>query len=191
MSAAYRDHLGPWAGLGSSSNYSNHNNGDADDHDEAPMLLQKARYFFFHPILAYSSSICIYLRHATDLSDSCVMMFIGFRSSWCSSAWVGRCAAPLARTLRANRSGGPLPAPSRVSLQAASIIHHPSIPSRLSCVALVCACRLRVKGLGATTAEREQALLRCLPKLGPKGEQQRLPRLDLTRLLQQLRVGVR
>lgn len=52
-------------------------------------------------------------------------------------------------------------------------------------------CRARVKGLGTTMVEREQAILRCLPKVGPKGEQQRLPRLDLTRLLQQLRVGVR
>eukprot|EP00903_Cladosiphon_okamuranus_P021359 g19629.t1 len=94
VSAAYRDHLGPWAGLGSSSiNGKSNSKGEADDRDEAPLLLQKAR--------------------------------------------------------------------------------------------------LRVKGLGATMAEREQAVLRCLPKLGPKGEQQRLPRLDLTRLLQQLRVGVR
>eukprot|EP00752_Nemacystus_decipiens_P009109 g8133.t1 len=89
VSAAYRDHLGRWAGLGSSDD----KNRDAKDHDEAPLLLQKARR--------------------------------------------------------------------------------------------------RVSGLGATMAEREQAILRCLPKLGPKGEQQRLPRLDLTRLLQQLRVGVR
>lgn len=51
--------------------------------------------------------------------------------------------------------------------------------------------RLRVKGLGATLPEREQALLSCLPKLGPNGEHQRLPRNELTRLLQQLRVGVR
>lgn len=51
--------------------------------------------------------------------------------------------------------------------------------------------RLRVKALGVTKAEREQAVLRCLPKLGPKGEQQRLLPVDLTRLLQQLRVGVR
>ncbi|CAN0396276.1 unnamed protein product, partial [Ectocarpus fasciculatus] len=40
-------------------------------------------------------------------------------------------------------------------------------------------------------AEREKAVVRCLPKLGPNGERQRLPRVDLTRLLQQLRVGVR
>lgn len=45
MSAAYRDHLGPWAGLGSSSSSSiNKTNGDTDEHDEAPLLLQKARY---------------------------------------------------------------------------------------------------------------------------------------------------
>lgn len=51
--------------------------------------------------------------------------------------------------------------------------------------------RLKLKAMGGTIAEREQAVARCLPKLGPKGEQQRLPRVDLTRLLQQLRVGVR
>lgn len=45
--------------------------------------------------------------------------------------------------------------------------------------------------MGGTLAEREQAVVTCLPKLGPKGEQERLPRVDLTRLLQQLRVGVR
>lgn len=50
MSAAYRDHLGPWAGLGSSSN----NKGDADDHDEAPLLLQKARYL--GAVLSFSGS---------------------------------------------------------------------------------------------------------------------------------------
>lgn len=54
-----------------------------------------------------------------------------------------------------------------------------------------CCCRVRVKGLGGTMAEREQAVVRCLPKLGVKAEQQRLLRVDLTRLLQQLRVGVR
>ncbi|CAM9522014.1 unnamed protein product, partial [Ectocarpus sp. 8 AP-2014] len=51
--------------------------------------------------------------------------------------------------------------------------------------------RLRVKALGDTMAEREKAVVRCLPKLGPNGERQRLPRVDLTRLLQKLRVGVR
>ncbi|CAM9841397.1 unnamed protein product, partial [Ectocarpus sp. 13 AM-2016] len=40
-------------------------------------------------------------------------------------------------------------------------------------------------------AEREKAVVKCLPKLGPNGERQRLPRVDLTRLLQKLRVGVR
>lgn len=51
--------------------------------------------------------------------------------------------------------------------------------------------RLRVNTLGSTTSEREQALVALLPKLGPTGERQRLPRTDLTRLLQRLRVGVR
>ncbi|CBN76965.1 hypothetical protein Esi_0024_0119 [Ectocarpus siliculosus] len=51
--------------------------------------------------------------------------------------------------------------------------------------------RIRVKALGDTMAEREKAVVRCLPKLGPNGERQRLPRVDLTRLLQKLRVGVR
>ncbi|CAN0353165.1 unnamed protein product, partial [Ectocarpus sp. 12 AP-2014] len=51
--------------------------------------------------------------------------------------------------------------------------------------------RLRVKALGDTMAEREKAVVKCLPKLGPNGERQRLPRVDLTRLLQKLRVGVR
>lgn len=51
--------------------------------------------------------------------------------------------------------------------------------------------RLRVKAMGGTMAEQEQAVVSCLPKLGPKGEQERLPRVDLTRLLQQLQVGVR
>lgn len=51
--------------------------------------------------------------------------------------------------------------------------------------------RLRVKGLGDTVAERSQVLMTCLPKLGPTGERQALPRRELTRLLQELRVGVR
>ncbi|CAN0114835.1 unnamed protein product, partial [Ectocarpus sp. 12 AP-2014] len=51
--------------------------------------------------------------------------------------------------------------------------------------------RLRVKALGDTMAEREKSVVKCLPKLGPNGERQRLPRVDLTRLLQKLRVGVR
>lgn len=51
--------------------------------------------------------------------------------------------------------------------------------------------RLRVNGLGSTKSEREQALMILLPKLGPTGERARLPRTELTRLLQRLSVGVR
>lgn len=54
-----------------------------------------------------------------------------------------------------------------------------------------CDRRLRVKGLAETEAERERLLLQCLPRLGPTGESQRLPRDDLTRLFQQLGVSVR
>ena len=56
VSAAYRDHIGPWAGLGSSSNNNNDNDNDnnADGHDEAPLLLQKARYVRRQSILPAS-----------------------------------------------------------------------------------------------------------------------------------------
>lgn len=48
-----------------------------------------------------------------------------------------------------------------------------------------------MKGLGDTVAERSRAIMAYLPKLGPTGERQTLPRRELTRLLQELRVGVR
>lgn len=70
VSAAYRDHLGPWAGLGSSSSSSINGNGEAeDDRDEAPLLLQKARYgnVYVHTILVFASV------------GSCVAMLIVLR----------------------------------------------------------------------------------------------------------------
>lgn len=48
-----------------------------------------------------------------------------------------------------------------------------------------------MKALGDTVPERLQLLMAYLPKLGPTGERQTLPRREVTRLLQELRVGVR
>lgn len=83
--------------------------------------------------------------------------------------------------------------PVQLTLAAENLSHsldRPLRPGRLPTGWRTC-CRLRVKGLGDTVAERSKVLMAYLPKLGPTGERQTLPRRELTRLLQELRVGVR
>ena len=87
----------------------------------------------------------------------------------------------------------PLRHPLQLSLATKILSHSRGLQLRPECLPTgwrTC-CRLRVKALGDTVAERSQVLMACLPKLGPTGERQTLPRRELTRLLQELGVGVR